>query len=59
MPRLPEPAPQNGPRLAINLYDLDRIDPMIRGSLLGGKLDLTAPVRIDPERLDETAVAFR
>lgn len=47
------------PKLAICLYDLDRVDPTIRGALLGGKLDLSKPILTDPDRMDETAVAFR
>lgn len=54
MPQLPK----REPRLAINLLDLDRVDPMIRGMLLGGKLDLTQPIRMDPLRPDEIGVAF-
>ena len=49
--------PQQGERLAVNLFDLDRIDPTIRSMLLGGKVDLTA-IRVDKDRGDEVAVAF-
>jgi len=52
-------------RLAVNVCDLTRIDPTVREILLEhggrtmGKLDVAAGViRTDPERLDESAVAF-
>ena len=44
-------------RLALNLFDIDRIDPLI-GIVMGGKLDLSKAIKVDPDRLDETAVAF-
>lgn len=34
-------------RLAINLADLDRLDPEVRVSLFGGRLDPSAPIRLD------------
>lgn len=47
-------------KLAVNLFDLDRVDPLIRAELLGGKIDVKAgPVRIDPRRPDLAAVGFR
>ncbi len=46
------------PRLAINLLDVERVDPAVRGMLFGGKLDLSKPVRVDPSRADEIGVAF-
>lgn len=52
-------APANGVRLAINLYDLDRLLPFVRETLLGGKLDLKGgAIWVDRSRPDETAVAF-
>lgn len=45
--------------LAVNLADLDRMDPALRGPLLHGKLDLKAGhIRVDPRRVDEFAVGF-
>ena len=44
-------------RLALNVFDLDRLDPVLRARLLKGRLDLRA-VRPDPDRGGETAVAF-
>ena len=44
-------------RLAINLFDLDRVSPDIRPVLLGGRLQLT-PIRMDKDRPDETGVEF-
>ena len=48
-------------RLAINLFDLTRIDPLVRQMLgLAAQLDAAAgPIRMDKDRPDETAVAFR
>lgn len=56
MPPLPrkETRPE---RLAINLFDLDHLHPVVRASALGGKLGKEA-VRVDDERMDETAVEF-
>lgn len=47
-------------RLAINLFDLDRVDPTIRGILLGGKLELSRAnvIKVDKTKPDETAVEF-
>lgn len=48
-------------RLAVNLYDItntNRLPDSIRQMLLLDKLDLSTPIRTDPERLDEAAVAF-
>lgn len=49
-------------RLSINLFDLDRIAPEMRGPMLAGKLDLTKDVRAgegkSDERADERAVVF-
>lgn len=52
--------PERRERLAINLYDLSRLEPTIRTMLLGGRLDLSreSVVRVDLERPDETAVPF-
>lgn len=61
MPRIDadDPIQSNGrERLAVNLADLDRVDPTIRGILLGGKLDATRAVVTDKGRMDEIAVAF-
>ena len=45
-------------RLAINLFDLDRMLPMMRQTMLGGRLDLKVAVWVDKDRLDESAVVF-
>ena len=47
-------------RLAINLFDLTKIDLFVRQMLgLAAKLDAKAgPIRVDRDRPDETAVAF-
>lgn len=55
----PQPtAKKEGERLAVNLFDLLRLDPLIRQLMLGGKLDLAKAIKVDAERLDETAVEF-
>lgn len=49
-------------RLAINVFCLDRIDPVIRANLLKDKLDLTKPIRTDWDRKDakdEVALVFK
>jgi hypothetical protein len=53
-------AEAQGVRIGICLFDLDRIDPGMRGLLLGGNLDLRRErvVRVDKDRPDETAVPF-
>lgn len=55
MPLLPQK--ESRPRLAINLFDLDHLHPVVRASALAGKLGKEA-VRVDDERMDETAVEF-
>lgn len=47
-------------RLAVNIYDLDRVNPTLRASLVAPRLDLTKPVDMSWDRKsdDETAVAF-
>ncbi len=45
------------PELAINLWDLERLDPAMRRRLLAGRLG-GQHVRVDPERRDEVAVPF-
>jgi hypothetical protein len=42
----------------VNLADLDRVEPLVRGSMLHGKLDLAGAVLVDRNRPDENAVAF-
>lgn len=51
MPKL-----KSEPVLALNLFDLDRLDPQLRASLLGGKLDLSRPIRLG--KADEVAVGL-
>ena len=57
---MPWTSPRTEPaQLAVNICDLTRIDPTVRAMLLGGKLDVASgPIRTDPERLDESAIAF-
>lgn len=58
---LPDPtfATEARERLAVNLFDLDRMNPDVRAMLLGGKLDLAGgAIRVDDSRLDETGVTF-
>ena len=47
-------------RLAVNLYDLDRVAPSLRASLVAPRLDLTKPIDMGWDRKsdDETAVVF-
>lgn len=45
-------------KLAINLFDLDRLPEDMRGSLLGGRLDTGTVVTIDRNKVDEKAVIF-
>lgn len=49
-----------GAGIAVNLCDLDRLDPLIKSLLLDGKLDLdtTHLLLVDKDRMDETAVRF-
>ncbi len=49
--------PERTEQLAICLFDIDRVDPLIRQMLLGGKLEAKA-LRMDEHRPDETAVLF-
>jgi hypothetical protein len=48
---------QRRERLAVNLFDCDRIEPTVRQMMLGGKLKLEA-IRVDPDRGDEVGVEF-
>ena len=54
MPKINDPIE---PRLSINLFDIDRVDQLVRDILLGGKLKLDA-IWVDRSRVDETAVEF-
>lgn len=46
-------------KLAINLYDLDRLDPHIRVKLLVGRIDLLKPIKVAKDRVEpEPAVVF-
>lgn len=47
-------------RLAINMFDLSRVDESIRGVILRDKLDLRreSVILLDKNRLDETAIPF-
>lgn len=53
-----EAKPEGVEAIAVVIADLDRIVPSIRQMALSGKLDLSTPIRVDPERMDETAVRF-
>lgn len=44
--------------IAINLFDLDRLDQRLRSQLLAGRLDLKRPIVMDKNLEDEVAVAF-
>ncbi len=55
---LPPPASANGERLALNIFDIGRIDKTMREILLLDKLDFSAHIWVDKERGDEAAVAF-
>lgn len=57
MPPLPQKK-SRPEKLAVNLFDLDHLHPAVRAAALGGKLAGEA-VRVDDERIDETAVEFR
>jgi hypothetical protein len=66
-PRQPETPPaveaaeKRKERLAVNIFDLDRLSPLVRGKLFrdgeGDRIDLTHAVRVGPEK-DEAAVVF-
>lgn len=49
---------QRTERLAVSVFDLDRLPPDVRRQMLGGKLDLRAVVRPDPDKPATTALAF-
>lgn len=53
-----KPVPVSGCGLALNLADLSRSAPEVRGPLLAGKLNLREPVRPDPARPLDAAVEF-
>lgn len=54
MPKIPDAA-NTWPRLALSIPDLLRVDETVRAMLLGGKIDQSQPLRIDPRRADEIA----
>lgn len=49
--------PDEGLALAVNLYDLDRHDPVLKRALLGGNLHAEA-IWMDRSDVEETGVAF-
>jgi hypothetical protein len=51
-------APPRKERLAVNLYDLGRLDPVFRQRVLGGRLNVDCPVWVDRNREDEQALEF-
>lgn len=48
----------NDHRIAINLFDLDRLDKEVLRMLLGGKLKTSGAIRTDPKRNEEVAIEF-
>ena len=59
----PRPAATSAPRreqLAVNVFDLGRVEPRLRAVLLAGKLELDRDriVRTDPDDLGEAAAPF-
>lgn len=58
MPPLPSQVKKFRPELAVNLLDLDRVEPLILSMLLGGKLDQSRVIRMDRNAMDEMGVAF-
>lgn len=55
MPRIAE----RPDRLAINLFDLDKLDETIRAMILLDKLDLQRPIRVEQDNIRETAIRFK
>ncbi len=48
-------------KLAVNLYDLDRVEESLRPKLFAGRLKLDKPLKMDWDRrdaVDEVAVEF-
>lgn len=45
--------------LAVNLFDLDRVEPMVRQALLADTLDLDSVIKADDDKPDERAVRFK
>lgn len=58
MPPIPPRAPKRPEQLAINLFDLNRLPPIVRHSLLHGQLDLTGAFQTDKDAPDERGVRF-
>lgn len=58
VPTVVQEEPTRKERLAVNLFDLDRIDPLIRGVLLKDRL-VREPIKVDPNVIDEVAVEFK
>lgn len=69
MPPIPKKMKKETPRvefvhvgeeaLAVNLFDLDRIEETVRASMFADKLVLTDTVWVDRNRVDEIAVVFK
>lgn len=58
MPPVPtKPQPSRPERIAVNLKDLDRVNPSLRAQLLKGRLDLTRAVSPGDD-VKDAAVAF-
>ncbi len=45
--------------VAINVFDLDNVDPALRKSLLSGNLILSDTIWVDRNRTDEVGIVFR
>jgi hypothetical protein len=58
MPKIDRPGlPDSGPALAVNIYDLGRVDLQVRQVMLMGRIHFD-PIRFDDDKLDEVGVAF-
>ena len=58
MPQPRKPAPGSY-LLAVHLFDLDRVDPMIREFMLVKNLDARSPIRLDPDDALQVGVPFK
>lgn len=56
-PAVPSPIKNGREQLAVNVFDLDRLEPSVRALMLAGKLDGSL-IRIDPERPDEAGAVL-
>jgi hypothetical protein len=58
VPRVQDDPPPRKERIGVNLFDLQRVLPEVRGMLLAGKVDVSRVYTTDPRRGDERAVEF-